>query len=276
MERPAMILERKDLNKILGAATAAARLAGRQMLQDMNSAKVSVKNGNELVTQTDPLCQRIIIDHVRKHFPDHGFVAEEGPDGKLFKQPPSGSDEFWWIIDPIDGTNNFAHRIPSFSVSIGVIHEGRPVVGVIFDPNTDSMFTAVADGDALCNGTKMAVNEDAIDEFASIAIDSNLQGQLHPGIAEVMLRTRFRNMGSTALHLSYVAKGGLVAAIVVCPKLWDIAAGALIVERAGGLFADWQGRDIFPLDIDAYSGGPFKVIAANRKVHQEMVELLKA
>jgi myo-inositol-1(or 4)-monophosphatase len=269
-----MILEQKDLDRILDVATTAARLAGAQALKDITSSKASIKNANELVTQTDPLCQQIIIDHVSSHFPDHGFIGEEGADGKLFKQSPRGTELFWWVIDPIDGTNNFVHRIPSFSVSIGVMYEGRPIVGVIFDPNTNSMFTAIEHGSAQYNGTKISVSNDPIDEFGSVAIDSNLQGSLPSGIIQIMLRTRFRNMGSTALHLSYVATGGLVGAIVVCPKLWDIAAGALIVEQAGGIVTGWDGRKLFPLDLENYDGKSIKTIAANPKVHTEMVRLL--
>jgi myo-inositol-1(or 4)-monophosphatase len=270
-----MILEQNYLHKILDVATAAARLAGRRAMADINSSKVSIKNTNELVTQTDSLCQKIIIDHIKKNFPDHGFIAEEGSNGKLFKQPPRSSEPFWWVIDPIDGTNNFVHRIPSFSVSIGVMYEDRPVAGVVFDPAADSIFTAVEGGDAQYNGTCITVSSDPISEFASIAIDSNLQGYMHPGIVQLMLRTRFRNLGSTALHLAYVAKGGLVGAVIVCPRLWDIAAGALIVERAGGILTDWNGRKIFPVNLENYNSDKFKILAANPTVHPEMVQLLK-
>jgi myo-inositol-1(or 4)-monophosphatase len=152
--------------------------------------------------------------------------------------------------------------------------EGQPVVGAIFDPNTNSMFTAIRHGQAHYNGTKITVSNDPIDEFGSVAIDSNLQGTLPSGIVQIMLRTRFRNMGSTALHLSYVATGGLVGAVIVCPKLWDIAAGALIVEQAGGIVSDWHGRKLFPFDLENYDGKPIKTIAANPKVHSEMVHLL--
>jgi myo-inositol-1(or 4)-monophosphatase len=275
LESYLMILEQNYLHKILDVATAAARLAGRRAMADINSSKVSIKNTNELVTQTDSLCQKIIIDHIKKNFPDHGFIAEEGSNGKLFKQPPRSSEPFWWVIDPIDGTNNFVHRIPSFSVSIGVMYEDRPVAGVVFDPAADSIFTAVEGGDAQYNGTCITVSSDPISEFASIAIDSNLQGYMHPGIVQLMLRTRFRNLGSTALHLAYVAKGGLVGAVIVCPRLWDIAAGALIVERAGGILTDWNGRKIFPVNLENYNSDKFKILAANPTVHPEMVQLLK-
>jgi myo-inositol-1(or 4)-monophosphatase len=270
-----MIIEQKDLRWMLEVATVAARLAGQRAMEEINFIMASIKNSDELVTQTDGRCQKIIIDRIKENFPDHGFIAEEGPDGRLFKQSPRGAEKFWWVIDPIDGTNNFVHRILSFSVSVALMYEGRPVVGVIFDPATESTFTAFEGGEAQFNTTRITVSDDPINEFASVAIDSNLQGNLHPGIAQIMLRTRFRNMGSTALHLSYVAKGGLVGAVVVCPKLWDIAAGALIVERAGGIITDWGGKKIFPLDLDAYDGAKFKTIASNPKVHSELVQLLK-
>ena len=87
------------------------------------------------------------MDRIRETFPDHGFIAEEGTGGKIFKQPPRGSPQVWWVIDPIDGTNNYSHKMLLFTVSIAAMFEGQPIVGAIFEPATDSMFTAVKDGD---------------------------------------------------------------------------------------------------------------------------------
>ena len=258
---------------MLDTAVEAAHLAGRRMLSDLNTSKVSIKNKNELVTETDSACQKIIIEHIKKTFPRHGFIGEEGPRGGLLKE--SGPEPFYWVIDPIDGTNNFVHKIPSFAVSIGLMHEAVPVAGVIFEPNTNTIFTATAGGDACCNGVKMDCGKDPINEFASIAIDSNLKGGLHPGIIEMMLRTRFRNIGSTALHLCYVAKGSLVGTVLVGPKLWDFAAGILIAQRAGAIVTDWQGKPILPVDCENYEGESFKILAANPMVHGEMIEFLK-
>ena len=150
------MFEREDLSRMLETAVVAARLAGQYAMEHLNYAKTTVKNGFELVTDADPKCQQIIIDRIKETFPDHGFIAEEGKNGKILKQPPRGDEPVWWVIDPIDGTNNYSHKILLFTVSIAAMFEDSPIVGVIFEPATDSMFTAVKDGDAQLNGRRIA------------------------------------------------------------------------------------------------------------------------
>jgi len=269
-----MALEQRDLSSMLETAIVAARLAGQHAMEEINYIKVSIKNANEMVTQADAQCQKIIIDRIKENYPDHGFIAEEGEGGKLFKQPPRGKDRFWWVIDPIDGTNNFAHRMMFFTVSIGVIYESKPIVGVIFEPATDSMFSAVKDREAQLNGRRITASEEAIDQFASVGLESHFDEGAPSWTRELMKRTRFRNLGSTALQVAYVAKGSMVATIANTPKLWDIAGGAAIAEAAGALFTNWQGQKIFPVDLDSYEGHKFQIVTANKKVHPEIVEML--
>ena len=270
-----MALEQRDLSSMLETAIVAARLAGQRAMEEINYIKVSVKNSTELVTQADTRCQKIIIDRIKENYPDHGFIAEEGNEGMMFKQPPRGTEQIWWVVDPIDGTNNFAHRMLFFTVSIGVIYEGEPIVGVIFEPATESMFTAVKDREAQLNGRRIIASEEGIDKFASVGLESHFEGGAPSWACELMQRTRFRNLGSTALQLAYVAKGSMVATIANTPKLWDIAGGAAIAEAAGALFTDWQGQKIFPVDLNSYDGYKFQVIVANKKVHPEIIELLR-
>ena len=271
-----MVLEQRDLSEMLETVIVAARLAGQRAMEEINFVKASVKNSIELVTQTDARCQQIIIDRIKETYPDHGFIAEEGADGKLFKQPPRGAEKCWWIIDPIDGTNNFAHRMLFFTVSIAVMYQGEPIVGVIFEPATDSIFTAVRGGEAQLNSRRITAGEEQINEFSSVGLDSHFDNGVPAWACEIMQRTRFRNLGSIALQLAYVAKGGLIATIGSRPKLWDIAAGAVITEAAGAVMSNWKGGKIFPVDLNSYEGQEFQVIAANRKVHAELLELLKS
>ncbi len=105
-----MALEQLDLREMLETAIIAARLAGQRAMEELDFLKISVKNDSELVTQADAQCQQIIVDRIKETYPDHGFIAEEGNGGKLFKQPPRADKPIWWVIDPIDGTNNFAAR----------------------------------------------------------------------------------------------------------------------------------------------------------------------
>ncbi|NOR67374.1 MAG: hypothetical protein GQ528_08460 [Woeseiaceae bacterium] len=269
-----MGLEQRDFSSMLETAIVAARLAGQRAMEEMDYTKVEVKGGTELVTQADRQCQAIILDRIKETYPDHGFIAEEGDEGKIFKQAPRGQDKLWWIIDPIDGTNNYAHKMLFFTVSIGVMHEGEPIVGVIFEPATDSMFTAVKGSDAQLNGRRIEASDEAMDKFASVGLESHFGDGAPSWACELMTRTRFRNLGTTALQLSYVAKGSMVATIANTPKLWDIAAGVVINEAAGSVVTDWQGGKIFPVDLDGYDGHKYQVVAANKKVHGEVIELL--
>ena len=269
-----MAIEQSDLNNMLETAVVAARLAGQRAMEEISHVKATLKNDTELVTAADIHCQKIIIDRIKENYPDHGFIAEEGTAGAMFKQSPRGEEQFWWVIDPIDGTNNFAHGLLCFAVSIAVMHQGRPLVGVIFDPATESMFTAVKDGESQLNSRIIQAGEDALNLHSSVGLDSHYDDGVPGWTCEIMQRTRFRNLGTTAMHLAYVAKGSLVATIVNTPKLWDIAAGALIAERAGAAVTDLQGNEIFPLDLDSYEGRILPILAANKTVHPQLLAML--
>jgi myo-inositol-1(or 4)-monophosphatase len=262
---------------MLETGIVAARLAGQRAMEEINFIKASIKNNrSEMVTETDARCQQIILDRIKETYPDHGFIAEEGGKARIFKQAPRGDERLWWVIDPLDGTNNFAHRMLFFTISIAVMYEGGPVAGVIFEPATESMFTAVKGREAQLNGRRITVGKEKMDKFSSVGLDSHFDNKVPDWACEIMLRTRFRNLGSTALQLAYVAKGGLIATIHSCPKLWDIAAGALIAETAGAVMSNWQGDKIFPVDLDGYEGQEFQVLIANKKVHAELLGLLKS
>lgn len=271
-----MELDRGKISQLLETAIVAARLAGQRAMEELQYIRVSVKNNAELVTQADIKCQKIIIERIKEIYPDHGFIAEEGGNEAIFKQSPRANEPFWWIIDPIDGTNNFAHKMLLFAISIAVIYEGEPIIGVIFDPATDSMFTAYKGGNAQLNGRKITVNDEKIDKFSSIGFDSHFEAGLPQWIAQLMKQTRFRNLGTTALHFAYVARGSLVGMVTEWPKLWDIAAGTCIVESADGIVTNWQGEKIFPVDLEGYTGQPLPVVAANKEVHGELIAKTKS
>lgn len=270
-----MPIPRTELSRMLETAVVAARLAGQRAMEELHYIRKSIKNGNEVVTQADPACQKIIIDRISENYPDHGFIAEEGKNGQLLRIQPRGDQSVWWIIDPIDGTNNFANSFLCFCVSIAVIIDGRPVIGVIFDPATDSMYTAAEDMDAQFNNSHMAVSEDGINRYASFGIDSHLNAQTSRGAAEMMRQTRFRCLGSTALHLAYVAKGAMIGMVATSAKLWDIAAGAILIRQAGGIVTDFEGKDLFPVDPENYNAEYFAICATNKKIHRQTTEIFK-
>ncbi len=271
-----MILEQVNLSRMLETAIVAARLGGQHAMEEIGFTRVSVKNETELVTQADIQCQQIIINQIKENYPDHGFIAEESEQGKIFKQPPRQTDSVWWVIDPIDGTNNFAHRIPIFTVSIAAMYQGEPIVGVIFEPATESMFTAVKGGEAQLNGRLIAASSDTLTKFSSIGLESHFSKGVPGWACEIMQRTRFHSLGTTALKLAYVASGSSVAAISAGPKLWDIAAAAVIAEAAGAVISNWRGEKIFPVDLDSYQGQSIQIIMANKKVYDELLAILKS
>jgi myo-inositol-1(or 4)-monophosphatase len=271
-----MALDNKDLRKFLEVAVVAARLAGQYALEHINYTKTIAKSDTELVTDADTRCQQIIIDTIMQNCPGHGIVAEEGKPGAIFKQPPRDDADIWWVIDPIDGTNNYSQRIMNFAVSIGIIHQGKPVLGVVFEPSTDSMFTAAGDAPPQYNDVRIEVNNKDINLFETIGIESVFTDGVPPWITYLMKTLRCRGLGTTAMHLAYVAKGSFLAAAVQKPKLWDIAAGAFLVQSAGGIVTDWKGNPIWPVDMNKYNGGPFNTLAANKKVHKKLIELINA
>jgi myo-inositol-1(or 4)-monophosphatase len=270
-----MRLEKKELSRMLETAVVAARLAGQLAIDEISYVKTSVKSPDQLVTQADVMCQQIIIEQIKETFPDDGFIAEEGQGDKLFKQPPRGDSKVWWVIDPIDGTNNFAKGMLLFSVSIAAMYEGQPVVGVIYDPATNSMFTGVKGGEAQLNGKPITVSDDGFDKFSSIGTDSFFDNGVPGWVIKLMERARSRTLGSSCLQLAYLAKGSLIGIVFVRPKLWDVAAGALIAESAGAIVSDWHGNKLFPIDCNNYHGQEIATLAANEKVYSEMLAILK-
>ena len=276
-ERQIIMLSNKILSQMLETAIEAAKLAGCHAMAALGHVKTSIKNGNELVTQADSQCQQIIIDTIAEKFPEHGFLGEEGQHGGIFKQSPTGKDHIWWVIDPIDGTNNFANGIRIFTISIGAFYNGLPVAGVIYDPPTNSMFTALSGGSAQLNGIDISTNETAeINKFSSIGIDSQYDAGVPKWICTILQQTRFRNFGTTALQLAYVANGGLIATIINVPKLWDIAAGVIIAQTAGAIVSDWKGKNLFPINIDDYNGEVLPMLAANKKTHPKILHLISS
>lgn len=268
-----MGLQHSDISRILEVAVVAARLAGQRAMEELKYIKTSIKNNEEIVTQADAICQDLIMATIKETYPDHGFIAEEGPNGKMLVQAPRTDDPIWWIIDPIDGTNNFSHRLLCFAVSIAAVYQGKPIVGVIFDPATESMYTAAKDTDAQLNSSRITAGNDDISQFTSFGIDSHYTPDMEKGIHKAMKLTRFRNLGTTAQHLAYVAKGSMIGTISTVTKVWDIAAGAIILERAGGIMTDLQGNNIFPLDLDKYDGEQFRILAANKKTHAQFLKM---
>lgn len=267
-----MTISSTELSRMLETAVVAARLAGQRAMEEIHYTRKSLKTPDEVITTADPICQKIIIDHIRETYPDHGFLAEEGKDGNLYRVRPR-EEETWWVIDPIDGTNNFANGLLCFCVSVAAVYQGRPVVGVIYDPTTDSMYSTAAGQDALLNGSRIQVSQDAVSKFTSFGIDSHVHPKTDKAILEIMQKTRFRCLGATALHMAYVAKGSMIGMITTSARLWDIAAGVLLVEQAGGKTGTLEGHSVFPVDLDKYSSEIIHTLATSNRVWADIQKL---
>ena len=269
-----MIIDDQTASKYMSIAIGAARIAGAEALSQMDSIQCHMKNGDEVVTQADPICQNLIIEYIARKYPEHGILAEEGEDGRLFKKKPDCDEDIWWIIDPIDGTNNYCHRVLNFSVSIGLFKDGMPLLGVIYIPASDTIFTGIVGKGSTCNSMEISCGKEGVNNREAIAIDSYWDNGIPDKLMRLIDESRLRNFGSTAMHLAYVSMGGFVGVVVNRNKLWDLAAGAAILYAAGGKITTHQNEEILPIDVGSYEGEKLRYLAANPVAHEELLESL--
>jgi len=234
------------MQPLLTIAVRAARQAGDLALRSLNrlhQLDVRSKGLNDFVTEVDLLAEQEIITTIRKSYPDHSFLAEE-------RGRSAGDDEFLWIVDPLDGTTNFMHGFPQFSVSVALQRRGRLEQAVIYDPLRQELFTASRGDGAYLDGRRIRVSKQATLQGALIGTGFPYRNNLHwldPYMQ--MLRTVIqqtsgvRRAGSAALDLAYVAAGRLDGFWELGLKPWDIAAGALLIIEAGGLVGTLTGTE---------------------------------
>ncbi len=256
----------KELERIKEVAIDAAREAGTYALNRMgNLVEISHKGGfTNLVTDVDKKCEKGIIDRIKKEFPSHSILAEES--GEEVTGGP-----FRWIVDPLDGTTNYAHAFPVFCVSIGVVSGGSVKVAVVYDPSRDELFTAEEGKGAFLNGRPINVSdmEKVRDSLLATGFAYNIEGKLaNIKYFKVMMEKAqaVRRPGSAALDLCYVACGRFDGFWEFDLNPWDTAAGQLIVKEAGGTVALLNGK---PFDIHEK-----EIVATNGKIHKEMLTLL--
>jgi myo-inositol-1(or 4)-monophosphatase len=261
-------MERLEL--IERVAIRAARAAGRIHLKRLSHTNISRKsNAIDLVTEADHESEAAVIDVVQRAFPDHAIIAEEGSGGGA----ELGS-EHRWIIDPLDGTTNFAHGYPQFCVSIAYERRGRVQLGVILDIFKRELFVARRSGGAWLNRKPIGVSHVRTLDMSLLTTgfpyDRRERRRFYLCFWEAfMLRTHgVRRTGSAALDLAWVACGRVDAFWEFGLKPWDVAAGSLLVEEAGGHVSNLDGT---MLDISAA-----QIVASNGRLHQQMLETLAA
>ncbi len=253
---------------MLNFAIEMARDAGGLLVQKLGAAKVSRKGDIDLVTEADLASENLIIERIRSYHPQHGILAEESGEAVLVGGQRS---EWKWIIDPLDGTTNYAHGYPCFCVSIALEHEGVLEVGVIYDPVRDEMFAAERGRGATLNGRKIRVSdvEDLKDAMVCTGFPYNVRER--PNFTRdfanfTMAAQAVRRDGSAAIDLAYVACGRFDGFWEDGLSPWDTAAGVLLIEEAGGKVSNFDNQ---PLSI--YT---LKVLASNGLVHDAMLRVL--
>lgn len=262
------------LESFLVIAEELARRAGRLALERMDSARASRKADASIVTDADLAAQHLIIEGVARRFPDHAVLGEEDRSDS-FALPAPDTADYCWVIDPVDGTRNFARGFPCFGVSLALLLRGMPVVGVVYDPLLDRSYGATADGEASWDKRALRVSADTPRSDLLVGVPSGHNRPMPEPVRRWLDRMNLRNVGSTALHLAYVAAGWLDAAWCRQCYVWDIAAGWLLVRQAGGVITHPSGEPLFPLDLGEAARRETPFLAAGPKLHAELLAELR-
>lgn len=257
-------------SRLTNIAILAAQQAGELLQKAFGSSysSTSKEGRHNIVTEYDQKAEEMIIRFIRKHFPDHGFLGEEGG------ATGETAHGIQWLIDPIDGTVNFAHNIPLFSISICAAFQGEPLSGVIYAPMTHELFVAEKGLGAYLNGSPIKVTKTPILADAILATGfpynahENPLGCIDHFVNFAKLGVPIRRLGSAALDLAYVAAGRFDGFWEVSLHPWDFAAGKLLVEEAGGKITNYQKEEITTLSATT-------LVASNHILHDQMFNHLK-
>lgn len=234
---------------------------GKQFKVDFKTNEIN------LVTEIDTASEKLITDFIKKKYPTHGILAEEGSD-------VNKSSEYLWVIDPLDGTTNFAHGLPIFSVSIGLQKNRETIAGVVYDVMQDIVYAAEKGSGATAKSVKIKVSENNNLQHSLLVtgFPYNIKDNPDKALERFAILSKksrgIRRLGSAAIDFCYVAKGVFDGFWEVHLNPWDICAGNLIVEEAGGIVTDFDGN---PIDIFTK-----RILCTNKKIHQKMIEVMKS
>ncbi|KAL3784986.1 hypothetical protein HJC23_011187 [Cyclotella cryptica] len=274
-------LTEDHLRALLGVAIAASKKAGEIILGNAGGAEVTERKANsrDLLTLVDPLCEKTIRETILSSYPSHDFLGEEDvPPGAeasaaaIREKLTNNYSGFLWIVDPIDGTSNFVHGIPLCMPSIALAHNGEIILGVIHDPHRDETFTAIRGHGAYMNNNPIKVGTqsslgDAIVAMGSPPAETSMNMSLL-ALPHLMPKVRtIRMLGSAALMLAWVACGRLTAYWEYDLSSWDVAAGSILIEEAGGEMSNLDGR--------RWDVTERKICGSNGSIHQVLLEALK-
>ena len=232
----------------------------------LSSGDIETKSKNSLVTYVDKTAEKIVVDFLSELIPESGFIAEEGTSNKK-------GEKYNWVIDPLDGTTNFIHSIPTYCVSIALLKNNELALGVIYEPNQDEMFYAWKNGGAYLNGKSISVSSTTKISNALLATGfpyydyKRIDGYMNM-LKWLMHNSRgVRRIGSAAIDLAYVACGRFDAFYEYSLNPWDVAAGAIIVNEAGGSVKDFEGGENYIFGRE--------ILASNLIVKNELLDKIK-
>jgi myo-inositol-1(or 4)-monophosphatase len=251
----------REYEQIRLGSLAWIKAASRIALERFGTARVTTKADRSPVTEADHAVQDALLDTIAREYPGDAAITEE-TQARPDAHASVSQAKRCWVIDPIDGTRNYARSISVFTVSVALMEQGRPVVGMVYDPVADRMYSATVGGGAWLNEDPISPVRDSAWDEVYISIPTSRYEQLPPVVHEWIDRMIVRNLGSTALHLALIATGSFDAVYCRKSKLWDIAAGALIAQEAGAQVRSLEGGPCFPLDLSRYAGEPLPMLAA--------------
>ena len=265
----------------LSFVIATARAAGALIREHYGRVERQTKRGEEAVTEADRASQRLIIERLAQRFPDDGVIGEENDDGSAITNRPPKSGTRTWVIDPLDGTNNFVAGLGNFAVCIGLLSEGMPVLGVVYDVCRDDVFAAEQGRGAWRNDHAISAPTTPLSERCLLMLTSNMldaHGAMPAWAAAFHAQTRLkiRVLGSAALEAVQVAAGAAHGSITVNGKLWDIAAAAAIVLEAGGVLTTPQNGAFFPMVLTDYAGAKTPYVVAGKAAHGELFNAMQS
>ena len=248
----------------------AVRRAGRLLLDRRGHVTVRHKGRADLVTEADLAAQEVVRETILEAFPDHALLGEEDPPDR---QDPGRQGAFCWIVDPLDGTTNYVHGVPFFSVSLALEHRGELLAGAIYDPISEECFASERGGGAFLNGRPIRVSgvltlADALVAAGFPAAVTGDAPDLRLFNEIVLVCQAVRRTGSASLNLAYVAAGRLDALWSYATKVWDVAAGRLLIQEAGGVVTAFNGKPPGSRDGQVLA-------AATPKLHEELLLVVR-
>ena len=262
---------------VLNLAQSAGKIVAQHFGRVRRLTKTHAAASAEAVTDADRASQRFILAALRKRFADDGFIGEENDAGDAITCQNPAQGNRVWIIDPLDGTNNFCAGLGAFAVCIGLFEAGHPVLGVVYDVTRDLTYWAARGQGAWLNKQRLRAAASPLNDSSLLMLTSNCcdaRGRPPAYAIRWISQTtwKLRMLGSAALESAQVAAGIAHGAVTVQGKLWDLAGQAAILLEAGAIVTDLAGKPIFPYATDGYSGGKVPFLAAGPKAHRQLLE----